>query len=189
MIEQTWLYLVAGLLLSSLLLLVWKKASGEKATDHNLSQKERMFTSILEKAVGDGYDIHCKVPMYKVFQSSSGTSERKKKKAIKPLLDLQFDYIVCDSVTNKIVCAVELDDHDYDHKRHKNQDLFIEDLCYETALPLLRVAPQNGYNLMQIIERFEQTISTETQDSLPLSDNKFNLLLESSFSPESSQIA
>lgn len=189
MIEQTWLYLAAGLLLSVLLLILFKKISGKKPTLQNLSQKERMFTSILEKAVGDGYRIHCKVPMSNVFETSAEKSERQKSKAMKSLQGLQFDYIVCDSVTNQIVCAVELDDHEYDHKRHKNQDLFIEDLCYETALPLLRVAPQNGYNLMQIIERFEQTISASTQQNLPLPGNKFNLRLATPFSPESCQAA
>lgn len=189
MIEQTWLYLAAGLLLGALLLILFKKISGKKPTLQNLSQKERMFTSILEKAVGGGYEIHCKVPMSNVFQTPAEKSERQKRKAMKSLRGLQFDYIVCDSATNQIVCAVELDDHEYDHKRHKNQDLFIEDLCYETALPLLRVAPQNGYNLMQIIERFEQTISASTKDDFSLSSNKFNLRLATPFSPESCQAA
>lgn len=176
MIEQTWLYLAAGLLLCVLLLILFRKISGKKPTIQNLSQKERMFTSILEKAVGGGYEIHCKVPMSNVFQASSENSERQNRKAIKSLRGLQFDYIVCDSVTNKIVCAVELDDHQYDHKRHKNQDLFIEDLCYETALPLLRVAPQNGYNLMEIIERFEQTVSATQQEKVSTPGEKFNLV-------------
>jgi len=172
-IEQSWLYLSALVIFLILLLVFFKKVRAKQEIDPNLSQKERMFTSILEKAVGEQYRVICKVPMEHVFEAESGLSDRAKKKVTKPLKSLQFD-----------ICAVELDDHEYHKKRHKQQDLFIEELCYEAGLPLLRVAPQNGYNLVEIIERFERTISAPNTANSELSQAQFSLKMVDVYRPQ-----
>ncbi|MDO6594876.1 DUF2726 domain-containing protein [Neptuniibacter sp. 1_MG-2023] len=184
MIEQSWLYLSALVIFLILLLVFFKKVRAKQEIDPNLSQKERMFTSILEKAVGEQYRVICKVPMEHVFEAESGLSDRAKKKVTKPLKSLQFDYIVCAVNNSAVICAVELDDHEYHKKRHKQQDLFIEELCYEAGLPLLRVAPQNGYNLVEIIERFERTISAPNTANSELSQAQFSLKMVDVYRPQ-----
>ncbi|KXJ54172.1 MAG: hypothetical protein ACJAZ4_002279 [Neptuniibacter pectenicola] len=184
MIEQSWPYLLAVSCLSALVFIVFKKRSGKQQLDPRLSQKERMFTSILEKAVGEGFRVVCKVPMDAVFDAETTLSERAQRKAVKPLLGLQFDYIVCAQSNDAIICAVELDDHIYHKARDKQQDLFIEELCYETGLPLLRVAPQNGYNLVEIIERFEHTISAFGLEKPNVEHTKFNLKVIEAYRPQ-----
>lgn len=192
MIEQSWLSLAAGLLvIVFLVFLVFlvKKKLGIKAIDQSLSHKEKMFTSVLEKAVGGQYTIYCKVPMLDVFEVTVVTSERAKRKALKPLLGRQFDYLVCDVSGKRVICAVELDDHHYENQKHQKSDLLIEDICLDAKLPLLRVAPQNGYNLVEIIERFERTISlTELDENIDIS-SRFNLKVVDPFVEESLQAA
>ncbi len=189
MIEQSWLSLAAGLLVIVFIFFLVKKKLGTQTIDQSLSHKEKMFTSVLEKAVGGQYTIYCKVPMLDVFEAASVKSERAKRKALRPLLGRQFDYIVCDVNTKKIVCAVELDDHHYENKKHQKNDLLVEDICLDTKLPLLRVAPQNGYNLVEIIERFERTISATEVDSLCELPAKFNLQVTSAFCLSKAQAA
>lgn len=189
MIEQSWLSLAAGLLVIVFIFFLVKKKLVTQTIDQSLSHKEKMFTSVLEKAVGGQYTIYCKVPMLDVFEVASVKSERAKRKALKPLLGRQFDYIVCDVNTKKIVCAVELDDHHYENKKHQKNDLLVEDICLDTKLPLLRVAPQNGYNLVEIIERFERTISAPEVDSIGELPAKFNLRVTSAFSLLKAQAA
>jgi hypothetical protein len=154
-----------------------------KQPDLSLSQKERMFSSVLEKAVGGKYRVYCKVPMVDVFEATDKRSERSQRKALKPVRGILFDYIVCDSQTHEVVCAVELDDHQFDKKTFKEKDLFVEQLCQDVGLPLLRVAPQNGYNLVEIIERFERTIVPV--DYVREAKSKFKLRVTKSFTKPS----
>ncbi|WP_286236968.1 DUF2726 domain-containing protein [Neptuniibacter halophilus] len=158
MIEFSWIYLLAGLLFCAIALFLLVRTKDRNTLDTSLSHKEKMFSSVLEKAVGDHYLIHCKVPMNQVLQASPELTERARRRALKPLRNLQFDYVVSDIRSGAPVCAVELDDHEFDKKRFKKQDLQLEELCHAANLPLLRVAPQNGYNLVELIERFERTI-------------------------------
>lgn len=157
--EQLWIYVAIGAAAFLLLVTLLVCAKRSKGLDASLSHTERMFTSVLEKAVGGQYQVHCKVPMTQVLEALPNISERAQRKAIKPVQNCHFDYVVLDGISNRVICAVELDDHSYDKKRHKKQDLFLEEVCQDVNLPLLRVAPQNGYNLVEIIERFERTIA------------------------------
>ena len=157
--EQLWIYAAGGAAAFLLLLTLLIRAKKSKGPDATLSHTERMFTSVLEKAVGGQYQVLCKVPMTQVLEALPDISERAQRKALKPVQSCHFDYVVLDSASNRVICAVELDDHSYDKKRYKKQDLFLEEICQDVNLPLLRVAPQNGYNLVEIIERFERTIA------------------------------
>ena len=184
MSEVTLLYLAVAFVLLVLLFVLRKLLKGKPQLDQSVSQTERMFTPVLEKAVGGQYLLYCKVPVADVLQPSASISERAQRKALKPVQGRQFDYLVCDKTTQEVVCAVELDDHSYDKKSFKKQDLFLEDLCQSVYLPLLRVAPQNGYNLVEIIERFERTIAPAAPAEAPVYSAKFNLELCSRFEPQ-----
>lgn len=154
-----WIYLLGIAVVSLGLVFFVRSLFAAKSLDRELTHKEKMFQAVLEKAVGGQYQIFAKVPMAEVFEPAEGRSLRAQKRALKPLRNRMFDYVVCDLSGRKVVCAVELDDHSYDNKQFKKTDLFIEQLCQDANLPLLRVAPQNGYNLVEIIERFERTIA------------------------------
>ena len=189
MIEQSWLSLAAGLLVIVFLVFLVKKRLATQTIDQSLSHKEKMFTSVLEKAVGEQYTIYCKVPMLDVFEVATVKSERAKRKTLKPLQGRQFDYLVCDISGKRVICAVELDDHHYENQKHQKRDLLIEDICLDAKLPLLRVAPQNGYNLVEIIERFERTILlTELEESID-TPSLFNLKVIDPFFEENKQAA
>ena len=141
---------------------------------HGISSNERMFSAVLEKAVGGRFEIYCKVSLAEVFEPLSELSDKAKRRALKQIQGHQFDYLVCERDTRKVICAVELDDHRFDSKDFKKKGSHLEQICESASLPLLRVAPQNGYNLVEIIERFEQTIALQ-QATLPSQDKKLQV--------------
>ena len=182
--SQELLICIAVTMLFFIVILGWFVRKLSRPTmDHALSPTEQMFSAVLEKAVGGRYEIHCKVPLIDVLEPLSEISERAKRRAVKPVKPYQFDYLVCERDTGKVVCAVELDDHSFDIKRFQKKDMVLEEICQSVSLPLLRVAPQNGYNLVEIIERFERTIEPQLPAEAPVYTAHQNLQLCDRFLP------
>lgn len=147
----------------ALLLVLLKKRAPVVAQKTTTSLNERMFHPVLEKAVGGRFDIVCKVPVNEILTPEQNLSKRAQKKALKSLQGYIFDYLVVQKDSRKVICAVELDDHKFDKKTFKKQDLFLDQLCEEVGLPLLRVPSKRGYDLAEIIERFERTIEAASR--------------------------
>ena len=152
--------------------------------DKSISTTETMFRSVLDKAVGGRYTIHCKVPLGHVLEPIEGLSERAQRKALRQVKPYQFDYLVCEQGSNSVVCAVEFDDHSFNKKSFIKKDLMLESICQSVSLPLLRVAPQNGYNLVEIIERFERIIEPPAPAEAPVYASHEHLQVSQSYSPE-----
>lgn len=174
MSQQLLIYITLAIFFIVLALLLILRKTHRKPQDYDISSSERMFGAVLEKAVGGRFEIYCKVPLAQVFEPSHSLSERAKRRALKQVQVYQFDYLVCERDTRKVVCAVELDDQGFSSKDFKKKSAPLEQICQSTALPLLRVAPQNGYNLVEIIERFEQTIELH-QPTAPVGDKSLQL--------------
>lgn len=180
--EQSWIiYATVAVVVAAIGWIVFR-ITNRKQLDLSVSHKEQMFSAILDKAVGDQYQVFCKVPATEVFEPLADLTDRAKQRALNPVKHRLFDYLVCQRQGGEIVCAVELDDHEFDKKRFKKQDLFLEEICQEALLPLLRVAPQNGYNLVEIIERFERTIAPSAPIDAEISQGKFKLRLKDRYS-------
>lgn len=182
-----WIYYVLPAIVLLLLLgvvLFFKKKPSPASAGVALSPNELMFKSVLEKAVGGQYLIFDKVAVVDVLEPFHTDNERAKKKALKPIQGRVFDYLVCDANSMEVVCAVELDDHSYDKKSYKKVDLFLEDTCAAARLPLLRVPAQKGYNLSEIIERFERTIASVGPAEAPVYQSKHALSVKKVFVPQ-----
>lgn len=158
MIDPILILLAIAVLGLALLLVLLKKRAPVVAQETTTSLNERMFHPVLEKAVGGRFEIICKVPVNDVLTPEQGLPKRVQKKALKSVQGYIFDYVVVQKDGLKIICAVELDDHKFDKKTFQKQDLFLDQLCEEVGLPLLRVPSKRGYDLAEIIERFERTI-------------------------------
>ena len=136
---------------------------------------------VLEKVVGEQYEIISKVPLSKVLQPAENLPKRAQNKAVRIVQGRQFDFIVVDKASRSIICAVELDEHKFDKKTFKKQDLYLEDLCQQIGLPLLRVPSQRGYNLSELIERFERIIEPVIADAEIKAYTNAKLRLKKSF--------
>lgn len=177
-------YLIAAvaivvLLLLALLLLTRRSAVAE--VDKSTSLNERMFAPVLEKAVGGQYRVVAKVALDDVFEPLTTLSKRAQRKASKSLQGRLFDFLVVDKFSGTIICAVELDEHKFDKKTFKKQDLYLEQLCQKIGLPLLRVPSQRGYNLSELIERFERIIEPAVIDAERITSAKVALQVKPAF--------
>lgn len=171
------------LLLIIAAVLILKNRKQPESTAQPLTPNEMMFRSVLEKAVGGRHAIYDKVPVTDVLQPVQAESDKARRKALKPVQGRFFDYLVCDRDTRQVLCAVELDDHAYDKKSYKKNDLFLEQVCADARLPLLRVPKQNGYNLSEIIERFERTVASIGPAEAPVYTAKNALCVKAEYSP------
>jgi len=162
-------YGLLGLLV--VLLLLWlvvrrKSATAAMPVIPKLTPVEMTFRSILEKAVGDRYLVHCKVPITQLIEPSQAQSPGQVKRALRAVSGKIIDYVVCNAADGEIICLVELDDHRYESNKDYRRDLELEGFCYQVALPMLRVPVQKGYNLTELIERFENTVESVTASEL-----------------------
>lgn len=164
--------------------LFFKKQPVVSNAGGGLSPNEMMFKAVLEKAVGGQYLIFDKVAVADVLEPFQTENERAKSKALKPIQGRVFDYLVCEAGSMEVICAVELDDHSYDKKSYKKVDLLLEDTCAAARLPLLRVPAQKGYNLSEIIERFERTIASIGPAEAPVYQPKDALSVKKVFAPQ-----
>lgn len=175
--------LAAGIAVFSLiaLALFLARKSPTPQVDKSTSLNERMFLPVLEKAVGGQYEIFPKVTLSEVLEPVDTLSKRAQKKAVRSIQDRNFDFVVVDRARKAIICAVELDDHKFDKKTFKQQDLYLEDLCRKVGLPLLRVPSQRGYNLSELIERFERIIEPSIVNAQIVTASKIKLSLKQTF--------
>ncbi|MGH1431737.1 MAG: DUF2726 domain-containing protein [Neptuniibacter sp.] len=166
----------------ALLLVLLKKRTPEVTQQTSTSLHERMFFPVLEKAVGGRFDIVCKVPVSEVLAPQNELPKRAQRKVLNSIKGHLFDYVVVQKDTRRVICVVELDDHKFDKKTFKKQDLYLEQICESSGLPLLRVPSQRGYDLAEIIERFERTIEAASKiETSP----KNKLAIKEQFSTES----
>ncbi|MGH1462995.1 MAG: DUF2726 domain-containing protein [Neptuniibacter sp.] len=167
--------------LTLILYLVRKPATHQ--VDNSTSLNERMFQPVLEKVVGGQYEVFPKVTLCEVLEPVKTLSNRAQRKVFQSLQERQFDFVVVDKATNSIICAVELDEHKFDKKMYKKQDLFLEDICVKVGLPLLRVPSQRGYNLSELIERFERIIEPSIVNAQIVSSAETDLKVRPQFEP------
>ncbi|MDF2181869.1 DUF2726 domain-containing protein [Neptuniibacter sp. CAU 1671] len=162
-------YGLLGLLVVLLLLWLlirWRRAAAAIPVIPKLTPVEMTFRSILEKAVGDRYRVHCKVPITQLIEPSQAKSPGQVKRALRAVSGKIIDYVVCNATDGEIICLVELDDHRYESNKDYRRDLELEGFCYQVALPILRVPVQKGYNLTELIERFENTVASMSENEL-----------------------
>jgi len=180
--------IAAGIAVTLLLALVLyiSRRPVVKQVDLSTTLHERMFMPVLEKVVGEQYEIISKVPLSEVLQPAENLPKRAQNKAVRIVQGRQFDFIVVDKASRSIICAVELDEHKFDKKTFKKQDLYLEDLCQQIGLPLLRVPSQRGYNLSELIERFERIIEPSIVSAEVVSTSNTTLSIRKYFSKVSS---
>ncbi|EPJ44082.1 MAG: hypothetical protein OFPII_37420 [Osedax symbiont Rs1] len=137
----------------------WKRdAIGLTASHYQFNNSERAFLAVLEKTVGSHYYVVGKVKAFDVLQLEVN-SGLYAKLMLKLFKNYHFDYVVCTTHTNEVVCAVELEK--LISVRQANPawlemlEKLMQGFCSSSQLPRLIVSEQRGYDLNELIERFE----------------------------------
>jgi len=135
-----------------------RDSSSLLASHYCFSHSERAFLSVLEKAVGSHYYVIGKIKAFDLLSFDNGNGFYAK--AIQSnFSDYYFDYVVCTAHSHQVVCVVELE-RSYISNKSKRRwssllEAFIQQFCTNSELPRLIVAEQRGYDLNELIERFE----------------------------------
>ncbi|MCA9236635.1 MAG: DUF2726 domain-containing protein [Planctomycetales bacterium] len=110
--------------------------------DDFLSPAEFSFFKVLVGAIDGQAVVCCKVNLADLFfaigENKVGTSNRINRKHV--------DFLVCDPVTMKPRCGIELDDASHQRKGRQERDELVEAVFAAAELPLVRVAVQTAYS-------------------------------------------
>ncbi|HLT90394.1 MAG TPA: DUF2726 domain-containing protein [Woeseiaceae bacterium] len=111
---------------------------------------ERSFLGVLEQAVGQHYRVFGKVRVADAIGVKSGLSSSERQSALNRIRSKHFDFLLCDREDLSIVCAIELDDKSHGRSSRRERDAFLDELCRNTGLPLLRIRASKAYPVPEI---------------------------------------
>jgi hypothetical protein len=119
--------------------------------DDFLSAAEFSFYKVLDQAVGREYIICPKVGLDDIFFVT--VKDRSKHSTyLNKINRKHVDYLLCDPMTMKPVCGIELDDLSHQRKDRMDRDIFVDQLFKDAGLSLVHVNNKNTYTIPQIQE-------------------------------------
>ena len=117
---------------------------------------ERRFLGHLVQAVGHNFIIFGKVRIADVLKVKSSESEGKRRIAQERIAKDHIDFVLCDKVTTRIICAVEL----YDPHNHKTLQIkrarALDKIFKAAGVPLARFPRAERYKTLEIESSLSQ---------------------------------
>ena len=126
-----------------------------------LSAAERSFLGVLEQALGERYRVCPKVRVADAISVRRRLPRGERQRAFNRISSKHFDFVLCRSANLEIACAVELDDSTHQRNDRQKRDMFLEEVCSVSSLPLLRFPAKAAYTVSDIRERLG--VYTESQ--------------------------
>ena len=126
-----------------------------------LTDTENYFYFILRDIVPQDCVIIPQAPIISCFDT-----KHRDRAALNKIISKRFDFAIAIPVTDKnypykklvTVAAIELDDVSHDRPERKERDRFVDALCYEHGLPLLRYKTITGANPDYDVKSIKQDI-------------------------------
>lgn len=116
--------------------------------DDFLSAAEFSFYRVLVNALGNRAVVSTKVRLADVFfVARSKTFHRHQNKIDRK----HVDFLLCDPVTMKPRCGIELDDSSHARRDRQERDEFVDEVFRVAGLPLVRVPARAAYNPAELL--------------------------------------
>lgn len=134
-----------------------------------LTQTEREFARILEIATQRRYRILVKVRLCDVFDVTIPEGKKNPEwwRAFNRISNRPFDFLLVDPKTWKPLVTIELDDKShYRYVRHE-RDFWVNEICEEAQLPLLRIAVRRSWVIEDIRRMIQSALSLVTRTAMP----------------------
>lgn len=131
--------------------------------DDFLSPAEFSFYRVLVDALGGRAVVCCKVNLGDLFYVTRPHENRGAKNRIDRK---HVDFLLCDPVTMKPRCGLELDDRSHSQARRQERDGLVDGVFAAAGLPLERVSVRSSYSLNDLREAIEPHLA-EIQLKLP----------------------
>jgi hypothetical protein len=115
-----------------------------------LTKGEAAFFGPLQEAVGDRFQVMCKVRVADVLTCSDADWHRGYGGAIS---QKHLDFVLCEPGTTRIILAVELDDRSHEAPHRQRRDRFLNETLHAAGIRLLRIRARAEYSV-EILRRF-----------------------------------
>jgi len=106
---------------------------------------EWLFYNSLIRAVDDQFLVFGKVRIADVLNPDRKLGKSYWYRAFNRISNKHFDFLLCDKITQSIVAAIELDDRSHRSSSAIARDTFVNRICKESGLPLIRFRAASGY--------------------------------------------
>ena len=156
-VTPTTILALVGLALTVAAVLVFLLAPPRYVRQKTLfSPAELAFLRALEGAAGANTRIFAKVRLVDVVTPGGKTATRRWWRAFTKVSSKHLDYVLVDRQTSAIRLAIELDDKSHRQKRRRVRDAFVNRVCAQAGVPLLRVPAAGRYDREELRARLAQ---------------------------------
>lgn len=123
-----------------------------------LTPAERSFMGVLEQAVGANFRIQIKVRVADVLVVTPGLARATWQRAFNRISAKHFDFALVERNSFSVMAALELDDSSHSRANRQRRDLFLNGICSNAGLPLIRIPAQRGYNVDEVRRTIMDTL-------------------------------
>jgi len=117
------------------------------------SPAERSFFGILKQSLSEHYEIFGKVRIADVLLLKKGLDGISWRISLSKITSKHFDYVLCDKRTLQILAVIELDDKTHHQLKTIERDIFVQDICKNSGLPLIRFAVKSEYHIQSVRDK------------------------------------
>lgn len=107
---------------------------------------EKSFYDVLNLSIDKKYTIFGKVRIADVLNPVKGSGRG----ALSTITSKHFDFVICDSETLMMLCAIELDDKSHNTEKTKIRDELVNNACSSASFPLIRIPAKKSYAINEI---------------------------------------
>ncbi len=128
-----------------------------KKRDDFLSNAELSFYKTLQQAMPETFTICPKVSLSDIFFVS--TRDRSSWTRYNNKINRKHvDFLLCEKVSMKPVCGIELDDSSHSKQKRVERDRFVDKVFETVGLKLLRFPVKKGYVLPEVKEKLNEAL-------------------------------
>lgn len=117
------------------------------------SPAERSFFGILKQSLSEHYEIFGKVRIADVLLLKKGLDGVSWRISLSKITSKHFDYVLCDKRTLQIMAVIELDDKSHQRLKSIERDIFVQDICKKSGLPLIRFDVKSDYHIQSVRDK------------------------------------
>lgn len=167
-----WLALLS-IVVIALLLTSKSQAGKNKKPEYRIkgplfSPAERSFLGVLEKAIGDKYQVFGKVRVADVITPQRGLDRSRWKSAFNRIACKHFDYVLCEPEKMTVIAALELDDSSHNRKASIERDKFLNKACESANLQLIRFPAKSNYRLLAVRQQIDLALQERFAENNPM---------------------
>lgn len=118
------------------------KAGAVKGRLHLVTNYEHHYLEKLRIWFGDRYHIYCQVSVGSAVQINADVSELnmpQRRTFAQKCNNMSFDFMLIDKATDRIVCAIELDDPTHQRIERKLRDRRLDRVCRKANIPIFHI--------------------------------------------------